>query len=156
MRNMKLLESFIILFEVCIAILCNLQQFSLLPGFFLSFSFLDDREKQLFTFRILEWVFCIVSSFLILQMTRLPRWALLPCQPLDWTGCKPSVVKLFCLGISLARQAAGLSAGRSPGGQSSVDNPAAHARKRPRVTGRESTLHGLLLIDTTRCREHVL
>lgn len=42
MRNMKLLESFIILFEVCIAILCNLQQFSLLLGF--SFSFLDDRK----------------------------------------------------------------------------------------------------------------
>lgn len=38
MRNMKLLESFIILFEVCIAILCNLQQFSLLPEF-LFFSF---------------------------------------------------------------------------------------------------------------------
>lgn len=37
MRNMKLLESFIILFEVCIAILCNLQQFSLLPDFFFFF-----------------------------------------------------------------------------------------------------------------------
>lgn len=35
MRNMKLLESFIIFFEVCIAILCNLQQFFLLSGFFL-------------------------------------------------------------------------------------------------------------------------
>lgn len=34
MRNMKLLESFIIFFEVCIAILCNLQQFFLLSGFF--------------------------------------------------------------------------------------------------------------------------
>lgn len=27
MRNMKLLESFIIFFEVCTAILCNLQHF---------------------------------------------------------------------------------------------------------------------------------
>lgn len=53
MRNTKLLESFIIFFEVCIAILCNLQQFFLLSGFF----FLDARERQLFTFRILEWMF---------------------------------------------------------------------------------------------------
>lgn len=49
MRNMKLLESFIIFFEACAASLCNLQHFFLLSGIFL-----DAREKQLFTFRVLE------------------------------------------------------------------------------------------------------
>ena len=49
MRNMKLLESFIIFFEACAASLYNLQHFFLLSGIFL-----DAKEKQLFTFRVLE------------------------------------------------------------------------------------------------------
>lgn len=50
MRNMKLLFSFIIFFEVCTAILYNLQHFFYQDFFF----FLDERGKQLFTFRVLE------------------------------------------------------------------------------------------------------
>lgn len=48
MRNMELLESFIIFFEVCTAIFCNLQHFFLLLGLFWM------KEKAAVHLQILE------------------------------------------------------------------------------------------------------
>lgn len=111
MRNMKLLESFIIFFEVCIAILCNLQQFFLLSGFFF-----DEREKQLFTFRILEWMFLYCVQLLVwADDTASVESA---TQDSSWTpwGLSPHRAGL-CRDTFLTEQAVGLSAGCSPGGR---------------------------------------